>query len=447
MRWPRGGGIMFGTAGKDDSPFGRRDAGQRRRLRGVRRPRRPVRSGPRRPAPRSSGVWSTRTTAPAASRCVTPRATCGASAPTGASEGRRLTSGPWSVEHLIADLRRLGVAAGDLLMVHASLRAIGHVDGGADRVIDALEAAVGPDGTLLIDPRRPRRLGLGQRTTGASSDRACWRRRAVRPPGHASRSRHRASWPRCSGPGRGTVVSDHPEGRFAASGTLAEQPARRRSVGRLLRARLAARTVRRGGWPGAPPRRRPRHGDPAPLRRVPGAGPVKATGPPAPARERSCRPRDARRRVPRRQRRHRRLPRRGLLRRHPPRVPRDRQGVDRAASAAPRASSSTRPTSWSSPWSGWPNTSSPARRRPGSARRHGGHRRSGSPGRGTGPGHPGRRPGRAPSTPDPPPGTGPGGGGGRLRHPRTPLHIASDWPGHFPKAPRPWRCWLRPVPT
>ena len=27
MRWPLGGGIMFGTAGKDDSPFGRRTPG------------------------------------------------------------------------------------------------------------------------------------------------------------------------------------------------------------------------------------------------------------------------------------------------------------------------------------------------------------------------------------------------------------------------------------
>lgn len=27
MRWPLGGGIMFGTAGKDDSPFGRRIPG------------------------------------------------------------------------------------------------------------------------------------------------------------------------------------------------------------------------------------------------------------------------------------------------------------------------------------------------------------------------------------------------------------------------------------
>ena len=27
MRWPLGGGVMFGTAGKDDSPFGRRSPG------------------------------------------------------------------------------------------------------------------------------------------------------------------------------------------------------------------------------------------------------------------------------------------------------------------------------------------------------------------------------------------------------------------------------------
>lgn len=27
MRWPLGGGVMFGTAGKDDSPFGRRAPG------------------------------------------------------------------------------------------------------------------------------------------------------------------------------------------------------------------------------------------------------------------------------------------------------------------------------------------------------------------------------------------------------------------------------------
>ena len=57
----------------------------------------------------------------------------------------------WSVDHLTADLRRLGVAGGDLLMVHASLRAVGPVDGGADAVVDSLEAAVGSDGTLFMN--------------------------------------------------------------------------------------------------------------------------------------------------------------------------------------------------------------------------------------------------------------------------------------------------------
>ena len=48
------------------------------------------------------------------------------------------------VEELVEDLRRLGVTAGDTLMVHASLRRIGPVVGRADGVVDALEAAVGP---------------------------------------------------------------------------------------------------------------------------------------------------------------------------------------------------------------------------------------------------------------------------------------------------------------
>jgi aminoglycoside N3'-acetyltransferase len=51
---------------------------------------------------------------------------------------------------LVADLRRLGVREGDLLMVHASLRKIGPVEGGAAGLLDALDAAVGPDGALLM---------------------------------------------------------------------------------------------------------------------------------------------------------------------------------------------------------------------------------------------------------------------------------------------------------
>ncbi|CAI9416900.1 hypothetical protein ANOBCDAF_03839 [Pleomorphomonas sp. T1.2MG-36] len=50
---------------------------------------------------------------------------------------------------LAADLRRLGIRPGDLVMVHASLKAIGPVDGGARAIVDALRAAVGPEGTLM----------------------------------------------------------------------------------------------------------------------------------------------------------------------------------------------------------------------------------------------------------------------------------------------------------
>jgi aminoglycoside N3'-acetyltransferase len=56
---------------------------------------------------------------------------------------------PLSADALVQDLHRLGVRAGDLLMVHASLRAVGPVAGGPDAVLAALLAAIGPDGTLM----------------------------------------------------------------------------------------------------------------------------------------------------------------------------------------------------------------------------------------------------------------------------------------------------------
>jgi len=51
---------------------------------------------------------------------------------------------------LVADLRALGVEEGMDVMVHSSLSAIGEVAGGADAVVDALLAAVGRRGTLLM---------------------------------------------------------------------------------------------------------------------------------------------------------------------------------------------------------------------------------------------------------------------------------------------------------
>jgi aminoglycoside N3'-acetyltransferase len=56
-----------------------------------------------------------------------------------------------SAAELADDLRRLGVVrAGDTLMLHVSLRAIGPVAGGPEAVFDAIGSAVGSGGTLLM---------------------------------------------------------------------------------------------------------------------------------------------------------------------------------------------------------------------------------------------------------------------------------------------------------
>jgi aminoglycoside N3'-acetyltransferase len=127
---------------------------------------------------------------------------------------------PRSVEDITADLRRVGVVDGDLLMVHASLRAIGPVEGGADGVLDALDAAVGPDGTLFMNLSA--RDDWGWVNELPESERAELLRDA--PPfdfmvtpadpdvgvlAEVFRTRPR------------TKVSDHPEGRFGACGRLA----------------------------------------------------------------------------------------------------------------------------------------------------------------------------------------------------------------------------------
>lgn len=56
---------------------------------------------------------------------------------------------PATRRSLAADLRALGLARGDAVMVHAGLRSVGRIVGGPDTLIDALLDAVGPAGTLL----------------------------------------------------------------------------------------------------------------------------------------------------------------------------------------------------------------------------------------------------------------------------------------------------------
>ncbi|MDE2765721.1 MAG: AAC(3) family N-acetyltransferase, partial [Chloroflexota bacterium] len=57
---------------------------------------------------------------------------------------------PLTRSRLAVGLRTLGVAPGDLLEIHASLRSIGKVAGGVDAVVLALLDAVGAEGTLAV---------------------------------------------------------------------------------------------------------------------------------------------------------------------------------------------------------------------------------------------------------------------------------------------------------
>lgn len=105
-------------------------------------------------------------------------------------------------------------------MVHASLRRIGPVVDGADGVIDAIREAIGPEGTMLMVLGA--RDGMAWVNARPESERSALLQ--------GSDPFDAGTTPADPDVGTlaevfrrrpGTVVSDHPEGRFAAAGPLA----------------------------------------------------------------------------------------------------------------------------------------------------------------------------------------------------------------------------------
>jgi len=68
-----------------------------------------------------------------------------------------------SKEDIKAGLRKHGLKKGDSVGVHSSLRSFGHVEGGADAVIDALLETVGKEGNVMMSTHSAN-LGKDQRT-------------------------------------------------------------------------------------------------------------------------------------------------------------------------------------------------------------------------------------------------------------------------------------------
>ncbi|MGI4977739.1 MAG: aminoglycoside N(3)-acetyltransferase [Janthinobacterium lividum] len=136
-----------------------------------------------------------------------------------------VTPVPRTRASLAINMSRLGVASGGVLIVHASLSAIGWVSGGAQAVVEALLDALGPTGTLVM-PAHSTQL----------SDPAGWENPAVPEKWHEE---VRASLPaydplRTPTRGMGTVAElfrvwpgalrgTHPTLSFAALGPQAER--------------------------------------------------------------------------------------------------------------------------------------------------------------------------------------------------------------------------------
>jgi aminoglycoside 3-N-acetyltransferase len=76
-------------------------------------------------------------------------------------------------QQLGVDLRSLGIAPGDVVMVHASVRAVGEVAGGPDEIHLALKDALTADGTLLMYAGCPRyvdEVGRGNLTPSEEAE-------------------------------------------------------------------------------------------------------------------------------------------------------------------------------------------------------------------------------------------------------------------------------------
>jgi aminoglycoside 3-N-acetyltransferase len=126
---------------------------------------------------------------------------------------------------IAAGLRGLGVAPGDLLLVHTSVKALGWIPGGAVAVVQALRDAVGDTGTIVVPTQ-----------TAGNSDPSAWQHPPVPAEWWPVIREHTPAFDPAVTPSEwmgkvpevvrtwpGARRSAHPQTSFAALGPLAER--------------------------------------------------------------------------------------------------------------------------------------------------------------------------------------------------------------------------------
>ncbi|MCP4999832.1 MAG: AAC(3) family N-acetyltransferase [Hyphomicrobiales bacterium] len=107
-----------------------------------------------------------------------------------------------SRSELLHQLAGLGLGECGLVMVHASMRRLGPVEGGASGLLDTLQESLGPDGTIVMPLGADDSVPIDAMTSPAEEDLGIL--------AEIFRTR------------KGTQVNDHAAARFGAAGPLAD---------------------------------------------------------------------------------------------------------------------------------------------------------------------------------------------------------------------------------